>query len=58
VIYLSLRQWSGQFGSPKVMGKIRRSIKAWVDQDVCVLVVDDGAGRDDGSDSAAKGPNW
>jgi hypothetical protein len=43
VIYLSLRQWSGQFGSPKVMGKIRRSIKAWVDLDMCVLVVEDGA---------------
>jgi hypothetical protein len=42
VIYLSLRKWSGRF-SPAAIAKIRRSIQIWVDQDVCVLAIDDGA---------------
>lgn len=42
MIYLSLRKWSGRF-SPAAIAKIRRSIQIWVDQDVCVLAIDDGA---------------
>jgi hypothetical protein len=43
MIHLSLKAWSGQFEVDAVMRKIRRIIAYHVAQDVCVVVLDDGA---------------
>jgi recombinational DNA repair ATPase RecF len=45
---VSLRQWSGAFGSDAVIAKIRRVIVYHLAFEECVLVLDDGAvGLDD-----------
>jgi hypothetical protein len=41
--YLSLRRWNGQFGSPKVISQIRRTIQGRIASGGCVVVLDDGA---------------
>ena len=41
--YLSLKQWSGQFSSPKVIAQIRRVIRGRIANNECVVVQDDGA---------------
>jgi hypothetical protein len=43
VTYLSLRQWSSQFGSEKVVALIRRKIQGRIMSGGCVVVLDDGA---------------
>ena len=41
--YLSLRQWSNQFGNPRVVARIRRTILGRLTDGACVCVLDDGA---------------
>jgi hypothetical protein len=41
--YVSLKKWSGQFESPRVLARIRRTILGTMAGGECVVVIDDGA---------------
>jgi hypothetical protein len=40
--YVSLKKWSGQFESPRVLARIRRTILGTMAGGECVCVLDDG----------------
>lgn len=41
--YLSLKKWSGQFGSNKVIAQVRRAIRGRIAGGECLVVLDDSA---------------